>query len=248
MRSALLISGNPRFSSSFDQQLSYLKNSEIDWYISFWKRNYGDDVKISPNWYEINTSEKVRAVLEPLLPAGHQLIDIDFLNPDDYLMPIDFNYFQQPPIQVWQQYSILKHCDQKRQSSGITYDLVIRSRSDISVENPLCLPNLLSYLKYYPKNILTPSNFRYGSCPGIPDLCDQFAIGLPEAMTAYTRAIDLFQQLYLNGVPFQPETLLLHSMHQQGLINTPSLFLSLITTRYGQPLDHGRWGELTVKK
>jgi hypothetical protein len=246
MRTALLISGNPRFSLNFDSQLFNLRDSNIDWYISFWKRNSGDDIKISPNWYEIDTTEKVKKVLEPLLPKGHRLIDVDFLDPLDYPMPFEFNYFQQPPIQVWQQYSILKHCDQKRQSSGISYDLVIRSRSDIGLETPLYLSECLSYLKYYTRNILTPINFRYGCCPAVPDLCDQFAVGLADSMSAYTRSIDLFEQLYLSGVPFQPETLLLHSMKQQGLINVPSLFISLITTRYGHPLEHGHWANVHV--
>ena len=245
MRSALLISGNPRFSLLFDQQLEYLKNSDIDWYISFWKRNLGDDVKISPNWYEINTPEKVRDVINLILPKRHRLVSVSFLDPKKCHPPREFEYFQQPPWQLWQQYSILKHCDQRRQTSGIDYDLVIRSRSDIGLTESLNLQDLSKYLRENPKKILTPTNYQHGDYyPSLPNLCDQFAIGLPDAMAAYTRSVDLFDSMESEGIIFQPESLLQHSIYRQGFENTPVENIKILTTPYNYPLDHGHWSNL----
>lgn len=248
MRSALLISGNPRFSVLFDQQLEFLKNSEIDWYISFWRRNIGEDIKISSNWYKLDSPHKVRDALEPILPKGHRIITVSFLNPAQFSIPREFEYFQQPPWQIWQQYCILKHCDQRRQTSGINYDLVIRSRSDIGLLQSIDLQAALNYLRSHPKKILTPSNLQHGDYyPSLANFCDQFAIGLPDAMIAYSRSIDLFDEMEADGVLFQPESLIQHSIYRQGFENTPDDNIRISSTLYNHPLDHGNWASLRSK-
>ena len=60
MRTALLLTGNPRFSADFDSQINNLKNSSVDWFITFWNRPDGFDPKISPNWCNLTEGKEIK--------------------------------------------------------------------------------------------------------------------------------------------------------------------------------------------
>ena len=180
MRTALLISGNPRFTENFDSQLANLHNSEIDWYVTLWQRGEFQDNRTSRNWVDVETEQEALQLVQPHLPLGHSIKSIKLLDPYDYLvMPRDYETGYFPTIFIWHQYVSLKICDQMRRASGIDYDLVIRSRPDVGLDRSTDLKFIKNVLESNPNWIVTPYNKRHGRHQ---QLCDQFAIGLHDKM------------------------------------------------------------------
>jgi hypothetical protein len=246
MRSALLISGNPRFTENFDLQLQNLQNSDIDWYITLWRRGESQDNRTSKNWVDVETAEHARSLIEPHLPSNHVIKHIDLLDPAQYNeMPREYDTRYIPVIFLWQQFISLKICDHARRNLGIQYDLVIRSRPDLGLDRPIFLDLAKQWLLSNPNTVITPDNQRHGITPFF---CDQFAIGLPNIMEKYCDAIDLFDDMYLNGVDYNPERLM-QSVLQLHKISYPVCNFNIVRDeRYWVITPHGRWGELTVKK
>jgi hypothetical protein len=245
MRTALLISGLPRFSADFDSQLENLQNSEIDWYVVLWSKNIVNDPKLSSNWREVETIDDARSLIEPYMPSHHAIKHIEFLNPEEYsILPRDYQPMNSNPFNVWQQYNILKVCDQRRKESGIIYDLVIRSRPDVGLNKPLDLVWIRDQLRSFPNSIFMPDNFRFGYDPGF---CDQFAVGLPYVMGVYCEAINYFDNLYEQGIYYNPECLLQTVINFHG-IEYPKTGFEISRGGHWTPIEHGRWGQLTVAK
>jgi len=71
MKTALLLSGNPRFSIDFDSQLQNLQGSEVDIFIVFWRRPDGVDPKLSPNWCNLRDGSEIIQKLSSHLPANY---------------------------------------------------------------------------------------------------------------------------------------------------------------------------------
>jgi hypothetical protein len=68
MKTALLLTGNPRFSADFDSQLQNLTKSAIDLYIVLWRRGLGCDPKISENWSNLKSAGQIKDKLRAHLP------------------------------------------------------------------------------------------------------------------------------------------------------------------------------------
>lgn len=246
MRTALLISGNPRFTENFDSQLSNLYNSEIDWYVALWCRGEFQDNRTSSNWVDVETEAEALQLIEPHVPQGHTIKSIKLLDPYDYLiMPRDYETGYFPTIFIWHQYMSLKICDHMRRASGVNYDLVIRSRPDVGLDRLIDLEFIKNALQTRENWIVTPDNQKHGHAP---QLCDQFAIGLPKTMTAYCDAVDMFDDLYLGGVDYNPECLLQAALWKQGIEYPPCNFNIVRPEDYRVVAPHGRWGQLSVRK
>ena len=162
MKSALLLSGNPRFSIDFDSQLINLQNSEIDVFIVLWNRPDGLDPKISPNWCNLEFGDQIITRLKPHLPSWYTIKYAEVVTENQFgPLPYPYPPYNSTPINVWQQYNILKYCNSKRKEFG-SYDLVIRSRPDLGLNQPIDLNLAYKTLLQYPNCIWTPNNQRYG--------------------------------------------------------------------------------------
>lgn len=242
----MLLSGMPRFSVEFDSTLEYLVNSDIDVYIAFWKENSIKDPKVSPNWQEVETEQDVRDLMEPYLPERYKIKHVELVDPFDFwATPQDYTPMNSSPFNTWQQYNILKICDQRRKESGIIYDLVIRGRPDVGIDHYLDLSLILDILKKNPTTIITPDNYRCGYPP--EGFCDQFAIGLPLTMTTYCEAVYYYDELYNQGIFYNPECLLQSVLDRHGIIY-PKASFEVKRGGYWQPIEHGRWAELKIKR
>ena len=240
MKTALLWSGNARFSSDFDSQLENLQNSEIDVFVLFWQREFGWDPKISKNWCVDNAYE-LAIKLAPHLPQNFKLKHIGLLNPNAVIPMREYDAYNSTPKNVWQQYKCLQYCDHIRRKTD-NYDLVIRSRTDIGLSEPIDLK--LAYDCLRASNvplIYTPRNQRYGY---YPNFNDQFAIGLPHIMNLYCDAVDSFDRMYNQGTKYNPEYLIQTFLSEHGVQWPETSFEILRNPEHWVPINHGKWETL----
>lgn len=242
MRSALLLSGFPRFCNFFDSQLENLQNSEIDWFVVFWKLSEPKNHFVHPLWYDVNCEKDAVDLLLPYLPANHRIKHFEFIDPSLYFtLPKTYTRTHTSPLNVFQQFTSLKICNQRRIDSNEIYELVIRSRPDIELDRPLDLKTMYDFLKKNPNKIYTPENQRHGSHP---PLCDMFAIGLPEEMNKYCNSINLFDKIYDSGIEYSQERLLQAALQRQGIDYCLHGFkIYLRTTNH---VSFGRWANLKI--
>lgn len=245
MKTALLLSGNPRFSIDFDSQLSNLQNSDIDVFIVFWRRPNDLDPKISPNWCNLIDGHDIIRRLQPHLPSNYKIKYAEVLE-ESFFPPLPRYYdsYNSTPVNVWQQYNILKYCDQQRLKTGI-YDLVIRSRTDLGLSHPINLPLAYQTLLEYPNLIFTPINQRYGYViheDGYrTGFNDQFAIGLPHVMKMYTHSVDQFDDLYMKGTRYNPEYLVQTHLYNNGISWPETSWEIIRDPAHYVPIEHGKW-------
>jgi hypothetical protein len=237
-KTALLLTGNPRFSIDFDSQLQNLTKSAIDLYIVFWRRPFGWDPKISENWCNLKSAGEVRDKLQAHLPPWYKIKFIEVLDPSAIEdIPREYEAYNSTPTNVWQQYKCLQYCDKWRRELD-DYDLVIRSRTDFGLSEPIDLKLAHRCLLESPGTIYTPNNQRYGYAPNFND---QFAIGLPVAMSIYADAVDYFDQMYNQGVKYNPEYLVQTHLANHGITWPQTSFEIVRDPAHWVPIEHGKW-------
>lgn len=238
MKTALLLTGNPRFSIDFDSQLENLQNTEIELFIAFWRRPEGVDPKLSPNWCNLKYGTDVYNRLKPHLPSRYKITVCEVLNETD-IRPIPNNYepYNSTPINVWQQYKLLQYAFQSVKQLGY-FDLVVRSRTDLGLSEPIDLQLAHECLLRQPNTIYIPNNQRYGYSPNFND---QFAIGLPHIMDVYCNGIDRFDELYNRGIKYNPEYLLQTHLMDYGISWPQTSWEIVRDPAHYVPIEHGKW-------
>lgn len=238
MKTALLLTGNPRFSIDFDSQLNNLQNSDIELFICFWRRSEGVDPKISKNWCNLKDGAAVYRRLYPHLPPNYKITVCEVLNDTD-VEPTQYDYkpYNSTPVNVWQQYKLLQYAFQYVKQLGY-FDLVIRSRTDLGLSEPIDLDLAHRCLLQSPKCIYTPRNQRYGYKPNFND---QFAIGLPHIMEIYCNSVVSFDQLYKRGIEYNPEYLLQTNLMDHGITWPDTSWEIVRDPAHYTPIQHGKW-------
>jgi hypothetical protein len=208
MRTAFLLSGQARFCKEFDTQLDNLKNSNIDWYVAFWKLRPGHehfrnaipevidyqyrDWLIPPTW----SDSTARDFIESRLPDRHRLVDIKLFDYSEFPpMPREYtgHRIRCNPNSLFQQFWLVYQSDLLRQQHGQQYDLLIRSRADLGLKGPVDLEYAHQLLLQNQNVILTSADRR-----GNP-IDDMFSIGLPDAIERYCSMVNYFDQIYVNN-------------------------------------------------
>jgi hypothetical protein len=244
MRAACLISGKPRFCKSFDIQLESLKNFDtVDWYITLWKNqdNSTEWKDYSSKWQNIDTDIS-RSLIEERLPFNHTLRHIDVRDQNQCPQnPHKVQGFYYDSDKLWMQYTILKWCDQARQSYEKIYgeyDIVIRTRPDTLIIGEIDLKYWEEVLKQNQKQVILPYPDRSGS----KGFNDRFSMCSSNGMTDYTNAMDSWMLVHQQGVPWNPEELLGSVMMSKGYVWPPTNFNSMIRGhQYGNFDDSGHW-------
>jgi hypothetical protein len=98
---------------------------------------------------------------------------------------------------------------EKLQQTGIEYDLVISSRSDLWFTSPIPFESYLPFETFTCNGICIPENFDYG---GINDQC---AFGCLQDMKTYLNLYSEIIPLLEDGVKMHPETLLKAHLDKQ---------------------------------
>lgn len=221
MKTALLLSGWPRFHAEFDEQLSNLHGSEIDWIVVLWK-NFPSDVDLTlnaaltPSWMDtVKNEDDARAWLKARMPANHNLAHFSYIDWNDLPDYVRRDYPNQVPGTVpeaiFRQFWMFKQTYAVAESIG-SYDLILRSRADTSVSTPIHLDQIHKELLSDPLRLVIPSNNRQGLSWN-----DLFCIGLPETMKVYATAVDHFNEVYDMGVTMHPENIVSHVLRLRGL-------------------------------
>lgn len=221
MRVACLISGQPRFCKSFDLQLQHLKNdTEIDWFVSIWKNNQHSDV--TPLLQNTDT-DNAREYISKRFLAGHRLIDIiatDQPNTDHIHNKNYLKLGSQSPRHIYLMYLgiyIVNQLKIKHEEETGPYDLVIRTRPDLSLNRDVNLAEFIHFFEQNKNSIITPVNNRHGAGP----TNDQFAIGTSNTINLYANAVNKLDEIYNSGIGYDPETLLYHHLKRSGIMDYP---------------------------
>ena len=238
MKTALLLTGNPRFSIDFDSQLQNLTKSSIDLYIVLWRREFGSDPKISENWSNLKSAGQVRDKIQAHLPDWYKIKFIEVLDPSAIEdAPKEYAAYLGNPANIWQQYKCLQYCDMWRRELD-AYDLVIRSRPDIGLSATIDLKLAHKCLLSSPNTIYIPNNQRNGY---EPNFNDQFAIGLPHVMSIYADAVDNFDRFYDEGILYNPEYLVQTQLSKHGITWPETSFEIVRDITHWGPIEHGKW-------
>lgn len=219
MRVAALIQGDPRFCSEFDLFLENLVGyDQIDWFFYLWEKSpptanlvggSGHRV-VAPSWQNI-TKEWAYNKIQSHLPDDHYIADIVLDDQERLVFKEITENVAHETIQsnVWKmwfsQYKVNELKSRYEKANGFIYDMVIRTRPDIALLDPLDLEIVKCHLDNRPNMILMPANKHCGY--GIK-VCDLLGIGSSQNMNVYC---DLYNQAlkhHSKGIIFHPETLL----------------------------------------
>lgn len=254
MRVALLLPGEPRFCREFDQLLENLRGyTSVDWFVWLWQSSQceehrGVDV-VAPSWRYLDHSI-ARDRIRQRLPAQHRLINLTIADKALYPPPQVVNKAGETSVErMWGMYTSLKECDLHRrayeQASGQTYDLVIRTRTDLGLTATLDLEQCLEYLEKNPQTIMTPSNDIHGYGHQTNDM---MALGKSGAMSTYCDLVQHIPEYHRTmGIVYHPETMLAFHMAHRGLTNHNSNSYEVMLRRFGSVernayrSDYGRW-------
>ena len=179
MKIAILLPGQPRFTKDFTNFLNNLQGyTSADWFCYITNNNRTDDVsqdvRISEEWLNFDPTEG-KNKLESYLPANNYIRAFEIS---------DCEHIPIPPIPRQSHYKgwyNIYRADQLRIASGQNYDMVIRARSDVGINEPFNLQTI--DLELLNRSIVMPSN-QWTGTHGY-ESCDQFAICSPNHMSIY---------------------------------------------------------------
>lgn len=237
MRVAALISGLPRFTQDFDHTIKHLLSyDQIDWYFYLWNKDNTYDSKIPPNW-PINNPNEVYKKIKEHLPANNQIATLQIEEIPKFDSSKRYNFIPTAnPLSVWTMYYGIKQVNLLRNQSNVDYDLVIRTRPDVSINRVIFLDLAKIFLKLRPR-IIMPDNARYGF--GNHFVNDQFAIALPDVMNIYASTIDYLEQYSNENLPLSGELLLAFHLERNKIEVPETNFESKI--RYYENDPWGHW-------
>jgi len=209
MKIAVLISGQPRFTIGFKSFLSNLigyKQADYFCYISKDDAIYKSDIPaISTEWASSNLDWEYKTIQSILNNTGlikslkisddiHQVFPavdkVHCVTNTDNVFKMFYNIYQANKLR-----------EDYEKENNFKYDLVIRTRPDLSLESVLDLNSI----KLEKKEILMPNNAWFGD----PLANDVFAAGSSDAMSIYADLYPLkIKEYNNNGVIFHPESIL----------------------------------------
>jgi len=244
MKVAFITSGLPRFRPEFDDQLKNLQNfDQADWFFLLWKGK--EDQYIAPSW-PINDLEQTKERIQRNLPANHRIAHIELVDPPPYIYndrPLNLTHWTTAP-NIWYMWYGLKTVNQMRldyEKMAGEYDLVIRTRPDISINEPVNLQLAKEWLDQNPMSLLTPADGR--TCLVGQPVNDQFAIGLSPTITKYCECFDNLFNYNDQGLPYHAESLLAYHFMQTGISTPMTNFTQSIRIHKNEDgtWNWGRW-------
>jgi hypothetical protein len=227
MRVALCLSGQPRLENGcLEHQFNFLHGvADIDVFAHIW------------NGFPEGNDRFVEELKKRLAPRG-TVVKVAFSDCYQWERPMNFSYypenawaeFNRRPVNTIIMYNGVARADQLRRDhefrNDFRYDLVIRSRSDITFDQPVHLRRLLGAARDY---VVTPRNGHYRE-----GYCDQFAVSSSVNMTIYSGLFGKIETYLTEGLPLHSETLLRRHLTAADLPILSGFFQTIIF-RQGVP-------------
>jgi hypothetical protein len=190
MRIAIQLSGQPRFTGDFDFFLKNLKGyDQADWFCYITNNNNVSSFKLPLDQWKSFEKEWAINKLQSRLPTNNFIKSFEISDCENIVLPIE------PPLCPPGFYKMWYNVYQSNQlrlayekDSDVKYDLIIRVRPDVGLENTLDL----RLLHDIGSSIIFPNNNWAGHLnlnPNNPQACDQFAISLSDSMNLYSEMI-----------------------------------------------------------
>lgn len=228
MRVAVLIQGEARFCAEFDHFLEKIQGCDnIDWYFYLWKdnpstsnilRSHGHEL-VSPNWQNIDINWAADKIKKNL-PDGHRIIALVLGDQTQINHPLITTNYAKETIQsnVWKMWYSLYQANQLKLKyetiHNFKYDLVIRSRPDVALIDPLYLSAVKYHINKKPNLVIIPHNKLCGYRTLITDL---FGVSSSENMDIYTDIYNQALSYHQQDIIFHPETMLAYHLTKNKL-------------------------------
>jgi hypothetical protein len=240
MKTAVMISGFPRFTKEFDHLIeSFVNYDQLEWFFLFWNSTNNDDRYIPPNWPK--NPRDMEKILLSRLPSNSKIAFLKVVDPPKF--DLTKQYILTPwsaQKNILTMYYGIFAINQIRKQFG-EYDLVVRARGDVGIIEKIDFKMFYEYLKSKPNSVIMPDNHRFGMVG--PPVNDIFGIGLPNIMDVYADAFNYIDLYNKEGVPLHGETVLSCHLHRNKISAPVSGFNQIFKTyvdQNGQP-DYGQW-------
>jgi hypothetical protein len=228
MNIAIQLSGQPRFTQDFNLFLENLIGYEsADWFIYLSNTNHTtpskEGVQFSDSWENFDADWAIGKISSKLpknnfikrfeisnshLQQWPQVKDLFWVDVPERVFMMHYNIFQVNELR--------KHY---QETNGVVYDLIIRVRSDVSINSYLDV----STLNIHDDEIIMPKNDWSGVPNGWSSIVgdywsnDLLAIGKEPAMNVYSTTIHSMKKYNDAGVWFHPETLLAYHLSKNKI-------------------------------
>jgi hypothetical protein len=215
MKTALILTGQPRFTRDFSLQLDQITSPEpIDLWCLFWlpEELNADNLKRSQRWIPPSwpwDPKQAHDWLSSRLPPHVRLARVGFIDPQAFPIVKEYPEFYCNGLTLWRQYQCLAAMEQWLPRN---YDMIIRSRADLALLTPVDLAKAYQVLEVHPRRLILPDTGR--SARGF---CDQWNLGLDPTMRIYMQVVKSFDQAVATGIPFNAEHMISWRLQAAGI-------------------------------
>lgn len=217
-RVAVQLTGLPRLCSETDRLLDCWANYEqIDWYIGFWNHNPKTLTELNTKWSKLDYASLAQEFARRL-PKNNHLYFVSWYGPPDLVgMPRNYPTHQNRPENIWSSYKLSQIINLERRAralnQNITYDLIVKARSDAAPNARIDLSRCWSECQKNSQVIHTAMNFRDNSYK----LCDHVIITKPSVMNIICDAVDNFDYSFSKIGIYDSSSLLGCLLEIQGI-------------------------------
>jgi len=225
--------------------LRILIYDQLDWFIHVWNSNNSIDKGVPPSWN--NNKHEFYVKLVNNLPKNNYVVHFDivpepiFDETKPYILggPHSTHTWASHAWYMFNGVQRVGHIRQKYEAMFGKYDLVIRARPDLCLNNYIFLNKVKEYLdRINTPMIITPDTERQGA-----GINDQFAIGNSDVMSIYSSVFNYIDQYTTEGVCFTPQNMLIYHLYKNH-ISWPVTGIESSLRKFKNPdnsFDHGRW-------
>jgi len=244
MKIAILLPGQPRFTGDINV---FLKNvigyDQADWFVYMTNNNkpqplldQNPGVHIGEAWLNYDVDWAIKKI-ESNLPGNSRVRAFEISDAEEKTWPDVTEHYQcwDHPRVFKMQYNWYK-CNQLRlayeKENNVTYDLVIRSRPEVSVKDPLDVRDYAGLTN----SIVMGDTGWHGTPHSASDL---IALGDGESITTYCDLVNKLVEYNKSGMHFHPESMLGYHLHVNNIKQIRGRFRTEIREH---PLDEFNWG------
>jgi hypothetical protein len=204
---AILVHGQPRFTDYFYDFIENKLNcaEPCDWYFWLWDQTNQDDSRI-PDWYTTNVQNN--KLFQYINQKSHHIKHVSHNQLVDYNQAFETypnKRTETVPYNVWFMLKSLYSANQAIKPDQ-QYDLVIKIRSDATLQDPIPLESCYNFVTQNPTTIITSHYHTYGF--GVMPINDWFAIGNQKSMNIYCSVFPNLIKYCKAGLLLHPESLL----------------------------------------